>query len=626
MGVGWQDVGTMPNPPRLEPWLASRALPITRRQSLGAGLATLLAGAMPWSVAGAATTPALLGRGIGFRSVPMTVTEPLAVPPGYTARVLCAWGDPVGLAQAQPMWRPDAGNTAAEQAQQAGMHHDGMAYFPLAGSARHGLLALNHEYTDERVLHADAASLAGGARTAEQVAKSMAAHGVSVVEVQADAAGRWSVVRPSRHARRITAATPMRLAGPAAGHALLKTAADPEARRVLGTFANCAANATPWGTYLTCEENFQGYFEPPTALDDHHRRWSLRSGGSASNGNWARWHLHDERFDLRRHPNEFHRFGWVVEIDPHDPTSTPVKRTALGRAVHEGAAVGVSKDGRAVVFMGEDARFESIFRFVSRDPIRPGGAAANRDLLDHGTLSVARFDAGGRGRWLPLVHGQGPLTADRGFADQAEVVVRTREAADALGATQMDRPEWTAVDAATGEVYVTLTNNSARGRPGQPGADAANPRAPNPTGHLLRWRHGGDLAAETFTWDVFALGGGETPGDAFSSPDGLTIDARGVMWIATDATPMTQAAPGDRLWLPRNQLLACDPTAPGGPQMRRFLVAPEGSEVTGPVVAPDCRTLFVNLQHPDAGWPEAGQRPRSATVVITRDDGGLIGT
>ena len=302
---------------------------VTRRQSLGVGLFTLLAGLSP--VASAATVTAA-GRAIGFRSVPMTVTEPLAVPPGYTARVLYAWGDAVGLAEAQPAWRPDATNTAAEQAQQAGMHHDGMAFFPLAGSARHGLLALNHEYTDERLLHADAASLAGGARTAAQVAKSMAAHGVSVVEVKADAAGRWSVVRPSRQARRITATTPMRLTGPAAGHALLKTAADPDARRVLGTLGNCAANATPWGTYLTCEENFPGYFEPPAELDAHHRRWGLRSGGTGSNGNWAQWHRHEERFDLRRHPNEFHRFGWVVEIDPHDPTSTPVKRTALGRA------------------------------------------------------------------------------------------------------------------------------------------------------------------------------------------------------------------------------------------------------------------------------------------------------
>ncbi|MFM2052527.1 MAG: hypothetical protein RL456_564 [Pseudomonadota bacterium] len=588
-----------------------------RRRGLGAAAAWLM-------LAGLGSGRAQAGApALGFRPVPMTADVPLAVPPGYTARVLYAWGDATGQAEAPP-WDAATLASPAEQALQAGMHHDGMAFFPLGGrgvlNGRHGLLALNHEYTDERLLHRDAASLAGGARTAEQVARSQAAHGVSVVEVQREG-GRWSVVRPSRHARRITATTPMAVGGPAAGHPLLRTATDPQGRRILGTFGNCAANATPWGTYLTCEENFQGYFEPPAEPDASQRRWGLQAG----RGNWTRWHLHDERFDLRRHPNEFHRFGWVVEIDPHDPSMTPVKRTALGRAVHEGAAVGVSRDGRAVVFMGEDARFEYLYRFVSRDPIRPGGFAANRDLLDHGTLSVARFDAGGRGVWLPLVHGQGGLTAANGFADPGEVVIRTREASDRLGGTRMDRPEWAAVDPASGDVFVTLTNNSARGKPGLPGADAANPRAPNPTGHILRWRHGGDLAAETFRWDLVAFGGGDTPGDAFSSPDGLMVDPFGRLWVATDAAPMVEAAPGARLWLPRNQLLACDPAAPGGLQMRRFLVAPEGCEVTGPVMTPDGRTLFVNIQHPDPGWPEPTGRPRSATVAITKDDGGVIG-
>jgi secreted PhoX family phosphatase len=595
-----------------------------RRRGLGATAAWMMLASLGAGRAQAGrtgTTPAL-----AFTPVPMTVEAPLAVPPGYTARVLYAWGDATGQA-AVPPWRSDAVPTPAEQALQAGMHHDGMAFFPLGGrgvlNGRHGLLALNHEYTDERLLHRDAASLAGGARTAEQVARSQAAHGVSVIEVQREGAdAAWSVVRPSRRAWRVTANTPMVVAGPAAGHALLRTAADPEGRRILGTFANCAANATPWGSYLTCEENIQGYFEPPAELDASQRRWGLQAGGR---GNWARWHLHDERFDLRRHPNEFHRFGWVVEIDPHDPTMTPVKRTALGRAVHEGAATGVSKDGRAVVFMGEDARFECIYRFVSRDRIRPGGFAANRDLLDHGTLSVARFDAQGRGRWLALTHGQGGLTPENGFADQGEVVIRTREASDRLGGTKMDRPEWTAISPVTGEVFVSLTNNAQRGKPGLPGADAANPRAPNPTGHILRWRHGGDLAAETFQWDIVALGGGETAGDAFSSPDGLTVDPFGRLWVATDAAPMLEAAPGERLWLPRNQLLACDPVAPGGPQMRRFLVAPPGCEVTGPVITPDGRTLFLNIQHPDPGWPAPGGRPRSATVVVTKDDGGVIG-
>ncbi|BDI07301.1 PhoX family protein [Sphaerotilus microaerophilus] len=599
-----------------------------------------------------ATEAAKLGRRIGFTAVPMGVTQPLVVPVGYSARVLYRWGDAVGIAGRMPAFKGDGSHTAAEQALQAGMHHDGMGWFPLGegkdakdgkegrggpGESRHGLLAVNHEYTDEALLHADGMM----SWSADKTAKSIAAHGVSVVEVRAEPPARpgepprWALVRPSRYARRITASTPMRLAGPAAGHPLMRTAADPEGRQVLGTYNNCAAGVTPWGTYLTCEENFYGYFEPPEQLDAHHVRWGLKPGGR-----WHRWHEFEERFDMRRHPNEFNRFGWVVEIDPYDPQSVPVKRSALGRATHEGATSALLRDGRVAVFMGEDARFEYIYRFVSRDPVRPGGAAANRDLLDNGTLSVARFDADGHGRWLPLVHGRGPLTRENGFADQGEVLIKARQASDALGGTKMDRPEWTAVDAATGQVYVTLTNNSARGRPGQPGPDAANPRGPNPMGHILRWKHHGDLGAETFDWELFALGG-EAGGDAFGGPDGLMLDPRGVLWIATDHSPnAVPAQPGERLWLPRNQLLACDPSRAGGAQPRRFLVGPHGCEITGPVMTPDCRTLFINVQHPGVdpavdgaagdlwagSWPEPGIRPCSATVVITKDDGGVIGT
>ncbi|PXW96110.1 hypothetical protein C7444_10716 [Sphaerotilus hippei] len=629
----WADLAAQIDPTRrrwLQGGLACLAAGLIAPLALAAGSReTGAAGRHPWSA---------VGRRLGFTPLSMAGPMPaLLVPPGYTARVIYRWGDPVGVPGRMPAFKADASNSAAEQALQAGMHHDGMAYFPLAGSARHGLLAMNHEYTDEGLLHPDGRST----WTAAKVAKSMAAHGVSIVEVAA-ATGRqapaWAVVRPSRLARRITASTPMQVAGPAAGHRLLRTAADPAGTRVLGTFGNCASGATPWGTYLTCEENFQFYFEPPEQPDADQQRWGLKKGG-----NWMRWHEHEERFDLRRHPNEFHRFGWVVEIDPADPDAMPVKRTALGRAVHEGAASALTRDGRVAIFMGEDARFEYIYKFVSRDAVRPGGLAANRELLDHGTLYVARFDADGTGRWLPLVHGQGPLTVANGFADQGEVVIKTRQASDLLGATKMDRPEWTSIDPLNGEVYVTLTNNSARGQAGLPGADAAHPRAPNLMGHILRWRHGADLAAERFDWDLFVLAGdaqspqplarGNVQGDAFGSPDGLLIDPRGVMWICTDG-----GGPGHEQ-LPRNQLLACDPTLEGGPRIRRFLIGPNGCEVTGPVMAPDCRTLFVNLQHPGetddehslpgvtfgGAWPEPGVRPRSATVAITKDDGGIIG-
>lgn len=608
----------------------------------GLSAAAAAAGLGTWALArGATRSDAAVAPPpprIGFESVPMAAIDRVAVPAGYDAQVLLRWGDPVGIAGRMPAFRADAGNSAEEQALQAGMHHDGMAYFALDG-ARRGLLAINHEYVDDGLLHPDGQA----AWSARKVAKSMAAHGVSVIEIERTAHG-WRQVLPSAYARRITAATPMALAGPAAGHALLRTAADPGGTRVLGTLNNCAAGATPWGTYLTCEENFANYFEGPAQPDAHQRRWGLAAGGGA----FYRWHEHDARFDANQHPNEFNRFGWVVEIDPLDPQATPVKRTALGRAAHEGATVALTADGRAVVYMGEDARFESIYKFVSRDRMRPGGYAANRTLLDHGTLYVARFDADGSGRWLPLVHGQGPLSAAGGFADAGEVLVKARQAGDALGATRMDRPEWIALDPNTRRVYCSLTNNTSRGAAGRAGVDAANPRANNTMGHIIGWREHDDFDATRFDWSHLVLAGdpalaredarGNIEGDAFGSPDGLWIDPRGVLWIQTDASA-SRMGRGDYARLPRNQMLACDPSAPGAP-VRRFLVGPAGCEVTGIAMTPDLRTLFVNIQHPGedprghsdpaaptrhSSWPDGHGRPRSATLAITRRDGGVIG-
>jgi uncharacterized protein len=612
---------------------------IVLRGGAAAAVAALLA-----PVAGCATGGMGGGAGrIGFQGIPPGFGDKLVVPEGYVATVLAPWGEPVGVPGNMPAWKEDGANTAAEQAVQMGMHHDGMEFFPLAGSSTRGLLAINHEYTDDGLLHV------GGFNNmdAEKVRKSQMAHGLSVIEVELKG-GRWQMVRPSRYARRLPMNAPFELRGPAAGHAMMKTPDDPAGTRVLGTLNNCAASQTPWGTYLSGEENFAFYFGGADSPTPHERRWGLRKDGG------YQWEKHDARFDIKKTPNEPNRFGWVVELDPMDPASTPVKRTALGRAAHEGAWVAVTKDGRAVVYSGEDARFEYIYKFVSRDRIAPGGggrtkAQANRELLDHGTLYVARFDADGTGRWLPLVHGQGPLTAANGFADAGEVVIKARQASDALGATRMDRPEWLAIDQASGWVYCTLTNNSNRGQPSQPGVDAANPRANNTMGQIIRWKEDGDFDGATFRWNHLVLAGdpdnarpeakGNIVGDIYGCPDGLAFGPRGVLWIQTDAHA-TQMYKGEFERIGNNQMLACDP-ATGA--TRRFLTGPTNCEVTGVTFTPDGTTMFINIQHPgetpsdrsdpaDPGkyskWPDyrPGGRPRSATVVVRKADGGVIGS
>jgi hypothetical protein len=587
---------------------------------------------------------------LGFEPVPVATDDVVHVPDGYVAEVIYAWGDPVSDG---PAFAQDASNSAADQELQAGMHHDGMHFFAMParpGERQRGLLAVNHEYADDGLLHPD------GMRTwtPDKVRKSQAAHGVSIVELRQRADGGWEVVRPSRYGRRITATTPMAIAGPAAGHPWIRTDADPAGTRVLGTFNNCANGFTPWGTYLTCEENFYAYFVHGGDVPVAQRRY-----GITAKGHGYRWHEHDERFDAQRHPHEPNRFGWVVEIDPFDPASVPVKRTALGRFCHEGAANALARDGRVVVYMGDDARGEYIYKFVSARPFDAAGAAANRDLLDEGTLYVARFEAGGTGRWLALRHGENGLTADHGFPGQAEVLIHARQAADRVGATMMDRPEWMAVHPRSGEVYCSLTNNAKRGGTtlnaadgstpagsSSPPVDAANPRADNAFGHIIRWREeGGDAAAESFEWDLFILCGdpahpdpakrGTVNGDAFGSPDGLWVDADGRLWIETDISP-TSLYKGDYAALGNNAMLCAD-TVSG--QVRRFLTGPRGCEITGVIQATDRRTLFVNIQHPGetpgersnpdaptaiSAWPGGG-RPRSATLAIRRLDGGVIG-
>jgi secreted PhoX family phosphatase len=621
--------GIMPAMPTFQDVLQAR---LSRRSLLTSGLA---AAGLGW-----------LGRTawaqgpLGFAAVPLSSADTLVVPPGYVAEVLYAWGDPISDG---PAFKPDASNGVEDQLRQAGMHHDGMRFFPLpvgqTGST-HGLLAINHEYTDDGLLHPDGMLT----WTAEKVRKSQAAHGVSVIEVRLDG-GRWSVVRPSRYARRITAATPMTLNGPAAGHPWMQTAADPAGRTALGTMSNCAMGYTPWGTYLTCEENVQFYFVNRSgSLPELQRRYDFTDRGGG-----YRWHEFDERFDAGRHPNEPNRFGWVVEIDPFDPSRPPVKRTAMGRFKHEGAALAVAADRRVVFYMGDDERFEYVYKFVSRDPYTPGDRAASSKVLEHGRLYAARFDPDGTGVWLELAPGLNGLDAAAGFPTQAEVCIAARRAGDVAGATRMDRPEWIAVHPQTGEAYCALSYGEARGRAGHPGPGPANPRADNVYGHIVRWRElGGDPTATRFQWDVFILCGdsasadpsrrGDIKGDVFGSPDGLWVDGRGVLWIQTDVSTRL-IGKGDYAAMGNNQMLAADPVTR---QVRRFLTGPRGCEITGATGTPDGRTLFVNVQHPGeppsgrshpgnpkafGAWPDgaSGGRPRSATVVIRRADGGLIG-
>jgi uncharacterized protein len=612
-----------------------------RRRIVAGGLAGAVAGLIG-PIAGCAATSgqspsAAAGPLFTFKGIAATKADTVTVPEGYVAYAAFPWGDPVGVPGNMPAFKLDASNSGADQEVQIGMHHDGVHYFPLDGSKR-GLLVFNNEYTDDGLLHTDGMKT----WTADKVRKSIAAHGVTVIEIE-DRGGRWEAVRPSRYARRFTTATPMVLTGPAAGHPMLRTAADPSGTRVLGTLNNCASGMTPWGTYLSGEENFAFYFKGPEAPDDHQKRWGSRPTSG------FRWHEHEERFDATKHPNEMNRFGWLVEIDPMDPTSTPIKRTALGRAAREGATVGLTADGRAVVYMGEDATFEYIYKFVSRDRVAPGGFAANKTLLDHGTLYVARFESDGSGRWIELAAGKNGLSPERGFATQGDVLIKSRQASDILGGTKMDRPEWIAFDPKTKEVYCTLTNNSRRGQPTFPGVDAVNPRAANAMGQIVRWKEEGDLDGLTFRWTHFVLAGdpaneradakGNIKGDIFACPDGVWIDPRGVLWIQTDAHA-TVMYKGEFANVGSNMMLAADPRTG---ECRRFLVGPFNCEITGATMTPDLRTMFVSVQHPGeypgdraepgdpsrySTWPSgvAGQRPRSATVVIRKRDGGVIGT
>ena len=488
-------------PPSISELIDAR---LSRRQALKALAAAAVTTAGPPLAAALDARPARAAAGLSTLSFPELAhgqSESHAVAAGYEAMTLIRWGDP--LEPGAPAFDP-LKQTAAAQAKQWGYNNDYIAYLPLpmgSASPDHGLLCANFEYTIAHLMFPGlkAGDLSG--ITGEQCDIEMAAHGHGIVEIRRDDTGRWAVVAESPYNRRITAlASECRIAGPAAGHVRLTTSADPTGTKVVGTLNNCAGGKTPWHTVLIAEENFNYYFGGDPAKTASAEQ--LRKYGIAGKPEYA-WFRYQDRFDVEKEPNEPNRFGWIVEIDPYDPQSVPVKRTALGRFKHEGATTVLDGDGRVVVYCGDDERFQYVYKFVTAGKVDPGNPAGSRDLLDYGTLYVAKFHDDGTLAWLPLVFGTGPLTGDNGFSSQADILIETRRAADLLGATPMDRPEDIETNPKTGLVYVVLTNNSKR-EPAM--ADAANPRAPNPHGHILELSPAGDRRCSRSRGDRIQLG------------------------------------------------------------------------------------------------------------------------
>jgi uncharacterized protein len=589
------------------------------------------------------TTPSF-----NFKEIAAGSDDKMYVAEGYDADVLIRWGDPV-LPSAPPF--DPTRQTAAAQAKQFGYNNDYLGYFPLDGSRR-GLLVVNHEYTNEELMfpglgRQDVRDPRVTTPPFAKMTKELAeiekmAHGGTVLEIAREPGGKWSVVLDSKYARRITAETEMEITGPAAGHEKMKTKADPSGRKVLGMLNNCAGGVTPWGTWVTCEENINGYFwGKAEGLPDEK---ALKRYGIP--GQWYNWGVYEDRFDVTKEPNEANRFGWVVEIDPTDPSSVPKKRTALGRAKREGAAGIVNGDGRYAIYSGDDERFDYVYKFVTAGRVDPSNRAANMNLLDEGTLYVAKYHADGTGEWLPLVHGQGPLTEAKGFKSQAEVLIWARLAADALGATKMDRPEDVDVNPKTGKIYVMLTNN-ARRKAEQ--VDAANPRGDNRFGHIIEITPDrGDHATTTFRWEILvrcgdpsvaAVGATFHPNTTkdgwFGMPDNCAVDNQGRLWIATDGNSPARTGRNDGLWA-----LETEGAARG--TSKHFFRGPNGCEICGPYFTPDDETLFLAIQHPGEAdedakepasyenpstrWPDfkPDMPPRPSIVVVTKRGGGKI--
>jgi secreted PhoX family phosphatase len=649
--VGIERPGLLPTGPNErpynEPFCDIVARNLARRTFLkgAAAVPVLLAGG---ALFGSNQAEAARRDGLNFRAIRPSTIDDMVVPRGYTSEILLSWGDP--LFPGAPQFNPNK-QTVTAQRRQFGYNCDFVGYFALEGDRR-ALLCVNHEYTTGSDMFKDYVPGAVKAQTDIE----LAAHGGSVVEIVRDWSG-WRYVKNSRFNRRITGDAPMRITGPAAGHRLLLTSEDPTGRNVLGMLNNCAGGKTPWGTWLTCEENFNQYFAnndevADDAIREAHARYGVTAG--ATQRLWERFY---DRYDCAKEPNEPFRFGYVIEIDPYNPDFVPRKRTALGRCKHEAATTALAKSGQVVVYSGDDERFDYVYKFVSKGIYNPGNRADNFDLLDEGTLYVAKFNDDGTGRWLPLTIDNPRLAGQ--FADQGEILIMTRQAADAAGATPMDRPEDVQPNPVNGKVYLTMTNNSARTsiHP-DPGSSAANPRVPNFNGHIIELtERGGDHASTTFTWEIFLLCGNPNinlltdpedlvPGLAanatffagfadanqlgqIASPDNIAFDTAGNLWIATDGQPSATD-----LGEPNDAIHVVPTQGPDRGRLRQFASGPAGCEVCGPEFSPDDRTLFCAIQHPGEGggypntvsnWPDRGIIPRPSVVAIRHQDNRKIG-
>jgi hypothetical protein len=729
-GHGEEDSNTSANP-SLADVIDAR---LSRRKVLGVGVGSAgaaLLGSVSLAACGGggdAVAAAAPGMSLSFPAVAKNTSDAVTVPAGYTATVLYAMGDP--LTAATPDFKNDGTDTGFET--RAGDHHDGVDYFGLnaAGTARdvagseRGLLVMNHEALTDQFLHP--AGTTSAPRPAAEADKEMAAHGISVVEVR-KINGRFAYQRSSSYNRRITPLTPISMSGPVRGNDLLKTKYSPTGVETRGTINNCGSSYTPWGTYLSGEENWNGYFAR-NATDDTARGGataksvvSLNRYGKTQNSTgrhlwetvpggadqYARWNISQTGASATAdYRNEMNTYGYMVEVDPYDAAPIPRKRTAMGRFAHEMGVFGNPVAGKPlVVYMGDDSRGEYVYKFVSAANWSAADASpANRittgdKYLDSGKLYVAKYNADGTGTWIELNISNTTIAnyATYRFADQADVLVNARLAADAVGATKMDRPEWSAVHPVTGEVYFTMTNNSNRkvepSGSSQQAVDAANPRAytdaptaasapGNINGHIIRMKeNANEPAATAFTWDVYLFGAeagadatrvnlsGLTADNDLSSPDGIWFSKKtGLVFVQTDDGAYTDVtncmmligmagqvgdgsvqnleytkADGSKVTVPAR--VGAKPTST---TLRRFLVGPKDCEITGITETPDGRAIFVNIQHPGetiskanvtdptkylSRWPGnagygpggANARPRSATIVITRNDGGLIG-